>query len=177
MKKTLFHPKTNESDRLAHQQKRQQYEKKDKSVVFVDESGFSHDTPRTHGYSPKGHRCFGLKNWGAKGRTNVIGALLGTTLFAIGLFDCNINRDVFYVWITKILLPELPENSVIFMDNASFHKGKNIEQAIINAGHQIEYLPVYSPDLNPIEHKWSQAKRKKMETGCTIDDLFLIHML
>ncbi|WP_063657149.1 IS630 transposase-related protein [Candidatus Arsenophonus triatominarum] len=27
-KKTLFHPKTNESDRLAHQQKRQQYEKK-----------------------------------------------------------------------------------------------------------------------------------------------------
>ncbi|WP_245677245.1 transposase [Candidatus Arsenophonus triatominarum] len=107
----------------------------------MDESGFSHDTPRTHGYSPKGHRCFGLKNWGAKGRTNVIGALLGTTLFAIGLFDCNINRDVFYVWITKILLPELPENSVIFMDNASFHKGKNIEQAIINAGHQIEYLP------------------------------------
>ncbi|WP_063655468.1 transposase [Candidatus Arsenophonus triatominarum] len=111
----------------------------------MDESGFSHDTPRTHGYSPKGHRCFGLKNWGAKGRTNVIGALLGTTLF--------------------------------FMDNASFHKGKNIEQAIINAGHQIEYLPVYSPDLNPIEHKWSQAKRKKMETGCTIDDLFLIYML
>ncbi|WP_187153337.1 transposase, partial [Candidatus Arsenophonus triatominarum] len=59
----------------------------------------------------------------------------------------------------------------------AFTKGKNIEQAIINAGHQIEYLPVYSPDLNPIEHKWSQAKRKKMETGCTIDDLFLIHML
>ncbi|MGG2140779.1 hypothetical protein [Symbiopectobacterium sp. RP] len=51
---------------------------------------------RTHGYSPKGQRCFGLKNWGAKGRTNVIGALLGTTLFAIGLFDININSDVFY---------------------------------------------------------------------------------
>ncbi|WP_281181148.1 IS630 transposase-related protein [Candidatus Arsenophonus triatominarum] len=104
-KKTLFHPKTNESDRLAHQQKRQQYEKKDKSVVFIDESGFSHDTPRTHGYSPKGHRCFGLKNWGAKGRTNVIGALLGTTLFAIGLFDCNINRDVFLCLDHKNIAP------------------------------------------------------------------------
>ncbi|MGG2140456.1 hypothetical protein [Symbiopectobacterium sp. RP] len=45
----------------------------------MDESGFPHDPPRTHGYSPKGQRCFGLKNWGAKGRTNVIGALLGTT--------------------------------------------------------------------------------------------------
>ncbi|MGG2140748.1 transposase [Symbiopectobacterium sp. RP] len=41
----------------------------------MDESGFPHDTPRTHGYSPKGQRCFGLKNRGAKGRTNVIGAL------------------------------------------------------------------------------------------------------
>ncbi|WP_255487132.1 transposase [Arsenophonus endosymbiont of Bemisia tabaci] len=51
----------------------------------MDESGFSHDTPRTHGYSPKGQRCLGFKNWGAKGRTNVIGALFGTTLFAIGL--------------------------------------------------------------------------------------------
>ncbi|WP_238334263.1 transposase, partial [Arsenophonus endosymbiont of Bemisia tabaci] len=46
----------------------------------MDESGFSHDTPRTHGYSPKGQRCVGLKNCGAKGRTNVIGALLGTIL-------------------------------------------------------------------------------------------------
>ncbi|WP_119712774.1 transposase [Arsenophonus endosymbiont of Aleurodicus floccissimus] len=48
----------------------------------------------------------------------------------------------------------------------------SIEQAIINTGHQIEFLPVYSPDLNPIEHKWSQAKRKKMEIACNIDDLF-----
>ncbi|CAA2931050.1 transposase [Arsenophonus endosymbiont of Bemisia tabaci] len=25
----------------------------------------------------------------------------------------------------------------------------------------VEYLPTYSPDLNPIEHKWEQAKCKK----------------
>ncbi|GAO97724.1 hypothetical protein Cva_00363 [Caedimonas varicaedens] len=31
--------------------------------------------PRTHGYSPKGKRCEGIHDWGAKGRTNVIGAL------------------------------------------------------------------------------------------------------
>ncbi|WP_440864812.1 IS630 transposase-related protein [Symbiopectobacterium purcellii] len=43
--------------------KKQQYEKEGKPIVFIDESGFSHDAPRTHGYSPKGQRCFGLKNW------------------------------------------------------------------------------------------------------------------
>lgn len=33
--------------------------------------------PRTHGYGPKGERVFGIHDWHAKGRTNVIGALLG----------------------------------------------------------------------------------------------------
>ncbi|MGG2140353.1 transposase [Symbiopectobacterium sp. RP] len=71
---------------------------------------------------PKGQRCFDLKNGGAKGRTNVIGTLLGTTLFAIGLFDININSNVFYSWVTQVLIPVLPKNSVIVMDNATFYK-------------------------------------------------------
>ncbi|WP_430357994.1 hypothetical protein [Symbiopectobacterium sp. RP] len=50
------------------------------------------------------------------------GSLLGTTLFAIGLFDININSDVFYSWVTQVLIPVLPKNSVIVMDNATFHK-------------------------------------------------------
>lgn len=36
------------------------------------------------------------------------------------------------------------------MTTASFYEGNSIEQAIINAGHQIEYLPVYSPDLTTL---------------------------
>ncbi|MGG2142487.1 IS630 family transposase [Symbiopectobacterium sp. RP] len=163
MKKTLHHPKADESARQAFQQKIQQYEKEGKPIVFIDESGFLHDTPRTHGYFPKGQRCFGLKNWGAKGRTNVIGALLGTTLFAIGLFDININSDVFYSWVTQVLIPVLPKNRVIVMENATFHKKHNIQQVIIDAGYMVEYLPTYSPDLNPIERKWAQAKSKKQK--------------
>jgi len=31
--------------------------------------------PRTHGYSLKGTRCYGLRAWGERGRINVIGAL------------------------------------------------------------------------------------------------------
>ena len=32
--------------------------------------------PRTHGYALCGQRCYGKHDWGAKGRTNVIGVLL-----------------------------------------------------------------------------------------------------
>ncbi|CAA2930626.1 hypothetical protein ARSQ2_01759 [Arsenophonus endosymbiont of Bemisia tabaci Q2] len=41
------------------------------------------------------------------------------------------------------------------MDNATFHKKQSIQQVIIDAGHMVESLPTYSPDLNPIEHKWA----------------------
>ncbi|CAA2930881.1 hypothetical protein ARSQ2_02020 [Arsenophonus endosymbiont of Bemisia tabaci Q2] len=47
------------------------------------------------------------------------------------------------------------------MDNATFHKKQSIQQVIIDAGHMVEYLPTYSPDLNPIEHKWAETKCKK----------------
>lgn len=63
------------------------------------------------------------------------------------------------------------------MDNATFHKKQSIQQAIIDAGHMVEYLPTYSPDLNPIEHKCAQAKSKKRESGCDTDILFSLHMV
>ena len=39
---------------------------------------------------------------GAKGRINVIGALIGRVLFAIGLFTCNIDTVVFTYYLGKI---------------------------------------------------------------------------
>jgi len=44
------------------------------------------------------------------------------------------------------------------MENASFHKGKNIEEIFKIHEINIMYLPPYSPDLNSIEKKWSQVK-------------------
>ncbi|CAA2930127.1 transposase [Arsenophonus endosymbiont of Bemisia tabaci] len=149
------------STNVSTKKQQYEYEKEGKHIVFIDEIGFSHDIPRTHGYFPKGQRCVGRKNCGAKGRTNVIGALLGTMLFAIGLFDININSDVFYAWVTQVLILVLPKNSVIMMDNATFHKKQSIQQVIIDAGHMVEYWPTYSRDLNPIEHIWGKAKCKK----------------
>lgn len=142
-------------------------------IIYIDESGFEEESPRTHGYAAIGKRCCDKGyNWQIRKRTNAIGALLGKFLVTVSLFVGSINADCFYAWTTQDLLPKLNEKSVIVMDNATFHKRKDIVQAIENKGHIIEWLPPYSPDLNPIEHKWSQAKSIKRKLQCSINDLF-----
>lgn len=143
----------------------------------MDESGFAHDMPRTHGYAPKGQRCYGKHDWGAKGRTNIIGALLAGVLLTISLFQTTINTEIFTAWIAHDLLPKLPPKSVVIMDNASFHKGSEMQKILAEAGHILFYLPPYSPDLNPIEKKWAQAKAVRRRVGGTIESLFQNHKI
>ncbi|MES2354214.1 MAG: transposase [Pseudomonadota bacterium] len=56
------------------------------------------------------------------------------------------------------------------MDNATFHKRHDTQVAIRKAGITLEYLPPYSPDLNPIEKKWAQVKaiRRKHRCDCPL---------
>jgi hypothetical protein len=132
--------------------------------------------PRTHGYAPKGQRCFGIHDWGAKGRTNVIGALCGGVLLTLSFFLSSIDTVTFTGWLKQDLLPNLPPNSVIVLDNASFHKGKEMQKSVEAAGHVLLYLPPYSPDLNPIEHKWAQAKAIRRKHKCDLQQLFISHI-
>lgn len=143
-------------------------------IVFIDESGFAHDMPRTHGYAEKGKRCYGKHDWGAKGRTNVIGALLGKALLTVTLINSSVNAVVFNAWVEQHLIPNLPSNSIVIMDNATFHKSPLLEPMITAAGHQLLYLPPYSPDFNPIEKKWAKAKRLRRKSQCSLDELFLL---
>ena len=124
--------------------------------------------PRTHGYSLKGNRCHGKHDWGAKGRTNVIGSIFEGTFLTVSMFCTTINTEIFTVWIKEDLIPKLPPASVLIMDNAAFHKGAEMKKIIKDAGHDILYLPPYSPDLNPIEKKWAQAKNIRRRENVTI---------
>jgi transposase len=171
-KKTFKHPKANEQAQQKFREQIEGYHKINKPIVYIDESGFANDMPRRNGYAPIGQRCCGERDWGAKGRTNVIGALLFGLLLTVNLLTGNVNSNIFYNWVTQDLLPKLPPECVIVMDNASFHKRLDIQQSIRDAGHTLLFLPPYSPELNPIEHKWAQAKAIRKQEYCSIPDLF-----
>lgn len=168
----MNHPKAKPEERTIFQEKIKDYQEANRSIIYIDESGFAQDMPRTYGYALKGQRCYGKHDWGARGRTNAIGALFGKKLLTVSLFEQNINTDIFNSWVSQDLLPKLPTGSIIVMDNAAFHKSKNMQEQIKLAGHNLEYLPAYSPDLNPIEPKWAQAKSLRRKHSCDIDTLF-----
>ena len=145
--------------------------------MYLDESGFAVDAPRTHGYALQGMRCYGEHNWHEKGRLNAIGAILAFRLIAVNLWNCNIDSDVFLSWVREALLPSAPAQSVIVMDRATFHRRADIIEAIEEQGHGVEFLPAYSPDLNPIEKKWAQAKAIRRRERCDPRALFSCHGL
>lgn len=143
-----------------------------RNIIYLDESWFALDSPRTHWYSKIGKRCFWEKAWNSKWRINAIWAIIWFVFLTVCLFDCNIDSDIFYSWLTKDLLPKTPENSVIVMDNASFHKRSDMKEAILEKWHTPIYLPPYSPDLNPIEHKWAQSKNVRKKLECCVEEVF-----
>ena len=55
-KKTLKHPKADEQARSDFQNKIDAYESEGRTIVYLDESGFARDGPRTHGYCYRGKR-------------------------------------------------------------------------------------------------------------------------
>ena len=172
-KKTLNHPKADAELRCLFLEQLHQFEKDNRPIIFLDESGFKSHDNRPHGYSNKGQKCFGEYNWQLKNQTNAIGAIYNNQLFAVGLYDCSVNSDVFHSWVSQLLLPNLPKSSVIVMDNATFHKRQDIQALIEDAEHTILWLPPYSPDLNPIEQVWAWVKQKHKDwrLDC-IDTLF-----
>ena len=133
IKKTLFHPGADAGARHIFREKMNRYKAYKRSIVYVDERGIDHDMPRAHGYAPIGQRCYGKKNWHAKGRTNAIGALIGKMLLTVCLFETNINAYIFYAWTVKDLIPKLTKKSVSKV--IGFIKGKSsiwIAQNIAN---------------------------------------------
>ena len=101
-----------------------------------------------------------------------IGAIISGKFITATIFDCNIDTVIFNAWLCEDLLPKLPDNNVLVLDNASFHNKKFINTALQKHGHVALFLPPYSPELNSIERKWAQVKSIRRKERCNVHKLF-----
>lgn len=72
--------------------------------------------------------------------------------------DGAVDGELFLTYVRQVLGPTLSEGDLVVMDNLKAHKVAGVEEAITATGARVEYLPPYSPDLNPIEKCWSKIK-------------------
>lgn len=127
----------------------------------MDEAGIQQYIYREYAKSPKGLRIYDGISGKRYMRTSIISALnYENKLIAPFLFDGMTDTNLVIWWVENILLKELPSNSTIVWDNASFHTSQRLREIIEENGHTMIFLSPYSPDLNPIEHKWHELKQR-----------------
>lgn len=75
------------------------------------------------------------------------------------LVDGAANGGIFREFLNE-LQPHLPHHAVIVMDNVRFHHSHLVQEWAANHQHavRVEYLPPYSPELNPIEEFFHMEK-------------------
>jgi len=80
--------------------------------------------------------------------------------------DGAVNGDVFEAFVEQVLVARLGPGDVVIMDNLSSHKRVRTIELIESAGAELEFLPPYSPDLNPIEMVFSKIKQLLRSMAC-----------
>jgi transposase len=145
------------------------------NIVYFDESGFTSESYRPHGWARIGQKVFGLVSGNNRKATNLIMAQRGKEWLAPMLFTGSCHTETVNQWIEHMLLPELKVPSVIVMDNARFHNKEQIQAIIENAGHILLPLPRYSPDFNPIEQSFAIIKKRRQfaPPGTPIENLLM----
>ena len=127
----------------------------------MDESGFNANSYRSHGWSKRGKKIHGTRCGKRSVRTNLIAAKCGRRLLAPLLYSGNTTAELVNQWVEEQLIPHLPPQSVLIMDNARFHQEKVLRPLLTKKGHELLFLPPYSPDLNPIEKVFANLKKRR----------------
>jgi transposase len=142
--------------------------------VFIDESGLSQ----------RPHRC---RTWSPKGQTPVLqysfnwktlSAVAGITWwnFYFRLYPGSIRSPQVLEFLSH-LMRCLPKDLLVIWDGAPIHRSRLVKQFVGQQRGRIEleYLPAYAPELNPVEYLWGYWKQHELPNFCpkTFADLSL----
>jgi transposase len=131
--------------------------------VFIDESGTDRRIGfRKTAWSPLGVAPIQHQALSRGDRWQILPAYTLDGILAYDVYQGSTDSSAYETFLRSFVLPKCnpfpAKNSVLVMDNASFHHSERIREMCEEAGVKLVYLPPYSPDFNPIEEFFSELK-------------------
>jgi transposase len=145
-------------------------------IGFLDESGFMLQPVVRRTWSRRGVTP-SLRCWDRRDRLSVIAAILvppsrerHRLRSAFRVHRRNI-RAVQVLAFIKLLRRTARAPLILVMDRCNIHRAAIVRRWVEQQGGmvEIEWLPPYAPDLNPVEAGWSNAKYARLANFVPVD--------
>lgn len=137
------------------------------NIYYLDEAGMKSNEVFEMGWSARGTRCYATRSGRTSKRLSFISGIVSTAkseFITPMIFEGCCTRNVFEEWLRcfgrYVQKQKQTKDTILILDNATFHKGGEIENIAKRYNLHLVYLPPYSPELNPIENGWAVLKTK-----------------
>lgn len=148
------------ADRKAQEEWIQKYRQikenlaKDETICFMDGVHPTHNGKPSCGWIQKGVNKALLTNTGRQ-RINLSGAIDIMSKQVVVQEDEILNAETIIHFLKK-LEESYPDKKQIYLfcDNAGYYRNKKVQSFLTTSKISMEFLPPYSPNLNPIERLW-----------------------
>ena len=142
-------------------------------IIAVDEAKFQLTTTYKKIWFPRGETPRAAFFWSSK-KLTTFGALTSSHKFYYDFYDSQ--NSLTFKHFLRTLFDRLNKKKryVLVLDNVGYHKTCCVRNLLQEYPHiKIEYLPPYSPELNPMETCWKVTKNRvtKSQYFETIDDI------
>jgi transposase len=127
-------------------------------LIFIDEMGVNINLTRLYARAPADMQVVEPLPGSTPARVSVAGALNHRKLLATCALEGAFDGDAFVAFVQQMVVPRLKPGDRVIFDNVALHKSPRVKSAIESAGARLLPLPVYSPDLDPLEPCWSKIK-------------------
>jgi len=144
--------------------------KESRVIYFGDEAGF-HSTALYGGtWAPIGETPI-IASTGQRIKVNCISAINNKGSLRFMLYDGNFNSERFIEFLKRLMHKQKSAITLI-VDGHSTHRTKLVKAYISTTKGKLKlyYLPPYSPELNPDEFVWNNAKQKVAKRKHRQDD-------
>lgn len=137
-----------------------------KTVVFLDESGFLLQPTVRRTWAPKGQTSV-LRSGDRRDRLSVLSAVTcSPKRYRLGLYfsiERHHIRAADFVAFVADLLNHFPRGILLGMDRWMVHRsGARQLKARFGSRADVEWLPAYAPELNPVEQVWNHRKYSRL---------------